>query len=183
MIMPSHECHRTFLMISQHWFKQCVPQHIETKSHHFPGDIFTFIFSNENVWISNNISLKFVPKGQINKIPVLVDNGFRAIQATSHYLNQWWLVYWCITWSQWVDLINSLCPLNGPVTVSQKCNYHRPTVRDLWFGFDGICALSIVMGIFVLLRVRARNHSLVEMFLCINFVLSSDQVMISHMNR
>ena len=28
----------------------------------------TFIFSNENVWISINISLKFVPKGQINNI-------------------------------------------------------------------------------------------------------------------
>ena len=27
-------------------------------------------------------------------------------------------------------------------------------VRDFWFGFDGICAFTIVMGIFVLLRVQ-----------------------------
>ena len=35
----------------------------------FPIDIFKWIFLNENVWISINISLKFVPKGPINNIP------------------------------------------------------------------------------------------------------------------
>ena len=39
---------------------------------HFPIDIFKWIFLNENVWISINISLKFVPKGTINNIPTLV---------------------------------------------------------------------------------------------------------------
>ena len=39
---------------------------------HFPDDIFKFIFLNENAWISIKISLKFVPKGPINKIPALV---------------------------------------------------------------------------------------------------------------
>ena len=39
---------------------------------HFPGDIFKWIFLNENVWISINISLKFVPRGPINNIPILV---------------------------------------------------------------------------------------------------------------
>ena len=39
---------------------------------HFPDDIFKCIFLNENEWISINISLKFVPKGQINNIPSLV---------------------------------------------------------------------------------------------------------------
>ena len=37
---------------------------------HFP-DIFKYIFLNENVWISIDFSL-FVPKGQINNIPALV---------------------------------------------------------------------------------------------------------------
>ena len=37
----------------------------------FP-DIFKSIFLNENVWISIMISLKFVPEGPINNIPVLV---------------------------------------------------------------------------------------------------------------
>ena len=39
---------------------------------HFPDDTFKSIFLNENVRISIKISLKFVPKGPINKIPALV---------------------------------------------------------------------------------------------------------------
>ena len=40
--------------------------------HHFPDDIFKWVILNENVWISLNISLKFVPKGPINNIQALV---------------------------------------------------------------------------------------------------------------
>ena len=40
--------------------------------HHFPDDILEWIFLNENAWISIEISLNFVPKGQINNIPALV---------------------------------------------------------------------------------------------------------------
>ena len=39
---------------------------------HFADDIFKCIFLNENVWISIEISLIFVPKGRINNIPALV---------------------------------------------------------------------------------------------------------------
>ena len=39
---------------------------------HFADDIFKCIFLNENAWISLMISLKFVPKVQINNIPALV---------------------------------------------------------------------------------------------------------------
>ena len=39
---------------------------------HFQDDFFKWIFLNENVWISINISLKFVPKGPINNILTLV---------------------------------------------------------------------------------------------------------------
>ena len=35
-------------------------------------DIFKYTLWNENVWITNKISLKFVPKGQINNIQSLV---------------------------------------------------------------------------------------------------------------
>ena len=38
----------------------------------FPDDIFKCIFLNENVLILIKISLKFVPKGQINNFPPLV---------------------------------------------------------------------------------------------------------------
>ena len=39
---------------------------------HFADDIFKCIFLNETVWISIQISLKFVPKVPINNIPALV---------------------------------------------------------------------------------------------------------------
>ena len=39
---------------------------------HFADDIFKSIFLNENIRMSINISLKYVPKGRINYIPALV---------------------------------------------------------------------------------------------------------------
>ena len=39
---------------------------------HLPDDIFKCVFLEENVLISIKISLKFVPKGQINNILALV---------------------------------------------------------------------------------------------------------------
>ena len=39
---------------------------------HFSDDIFKCIFLKENVWILIKIPLKFVPRGPINNIPVLV---------------------------------------------------------------------------------------------------------------
>ena len=39
---------------------------------HFPDDNFKCNFLNENVCISIDISLKFVPNGSISNIPVLV---------------------------------------------------------------------------------------------------------------
>ena len=39
---------------------------------HFADDTFRLIFLNENVKMSTKISLKFVPKGPINNVPVLV---------------------------------------------------------------------------------------------------------------
>ena len=44
----------------------------EQNGRHFPDDIFICIFLNENVSISIDISLKFVPEGRINNIPALV---------------------------------------------------------------------------------------------------------------
>ena len=40
--------------------------------HPFPGDIFKWIFLNEDVWISIEFSLNFAPRGPINKITALV---------------------------------------------------------------------------------------------------------------
>ena len=40
--------------------------------HHFPDDICKCVFFNENVLISINISLKFIPNAPMDNIPVLV---------------------------------------------------------------------------------------------------------------
>ena len=40
--------------------------------YHFADNIFKRIFFNENVLISIKFSLKFVPMGQINNIPALI---------------------------------------------------------------------------------------------------------------
>ena len=38
---------------------------------HFTDNTFKCIFLHENIWVSINISLRFVPKGPINNIPAL----------------------------------------------------------------------------------------------------------------
>ena len=60
---------------------------------HFADDIFKWMFLNENVWISIKSSLKFVPKGPINKIQHWFRWWLGAVQATNHYLKQCWLVF------------------------------------------------------------------------------------------
>ena len=40
--------------------------------HHFPDNIFKHIFLNENIEISSEISLKFVPHGSFSNNPALV---------------------------------------------------------------------------------------------------------------
>ena len=52
-------------------------------------------FLELNVWILLRISLKFVPEVWINNTPALVKIMAWCNQAPSHYLNQWWLNYWC----------------------------------------------------------------------------------------
>ena len=58
----------TVLQIRWHY------QHIESKTKWPPfcRQLFQMHFLNKNAWISINISLKFVPEGQINNIPALV---------------------------------------------------------------------------------------------------------------
>ena len=56
---------------------------------HFTDDIFKGIFFNENIWIPNKISLKFVPKGPINNILALV--AYTDHSALMNYSVLLWL--------------------------------------------------------------------------------------------
>ena len=69
----------------------------------FPDDIFKRIFLNKNLWIFIKILLKFVPRVQLTIFQHLFRKWLGTGQATSHYLNQWWLFYWLIYAS--LDLI------------------------------------------------------------------------------
>ena len=93
---------------------------------HYTDDTFKCIFLNENVRISIEISLKFVPKGPINNIPALVQIMAWTGQAPSHYLNQLWFDYRHIyAWHDFNEF-NCLC-LIGTVCVqplTQKWVFH-----------------------------------------------------------
>ena len=76
----------------------------------FADDTFKRIFLNEIVRISIKISLKFVPKGPINNIPVLVQIMAWRVSGDkplSEPMMICLLTHICITRSQWV---NSLAP-------------------------------------------------------------------------
>ena len=85
----------------------------------FSGQQFQMHFLELKCMDLIKISLKFVPKGPINNIPALVQ-----MMATSHYLNQWWVDYWCIciTRPQWVRY------------------HHRGCLNNRIFSNLGLCA-------------------------------------------
>ena len=72
----------------------------------FADDIFKSIFLNENEWISPRISLKFVPKVQINNIPAWVQimawrrSGGKPL---SEPMMVSLLMHICVTRPQWVN--------------------------------------------------------------------------------
>ena len=95
----------------------------------FADDIFKCIFLNENVWISLNISLKFVPKVPIYNIPALVQiMAWRRScdKPLSEPMTVSLLTHICVTRPQWVN------------TASIKYLYSKTsilhvTTRFLWY--------------------------------------------------
>ena len=63
---------------------------------HFADNIFKCIFLNENVLILFKISLNLFLRIELTISQYWFRLWLGADQATSHYLNQWWLVYWHI---------------------------------------------------------------------------------------
>ena len=59
-------------MIYHSLWNELTNMRLEQNGCHFADNIFRCIFLKENVWISVEISLKFVPRGPINNIPALV---------------------------------------------------------------------------------------------------------------
>ena len=108
-------------------FNSLRPRH---NGRHFPDDIFKCIFLNESIWISFEISLKFVPKGPINNIPALVqimawrrpgDKPFSETMLVCLLTNI------CVTRPQWV---------NVPGRDHQWVPFTKVSNADHWCVFD-----------------------------------------------
>ena len=76
---------------------------------HFANNLLKCIFLSENVWDTIKISLKFVPKGPIDNIPVLVQimawcwSGDKLLSETMMVSL---LMHICVTRPQWVNISN-----------------------------------------------------------------------------
>ena len=60
---------------------------------HFADDTFKCIFLNENVWMPIKFHWNLFLRVQLTIFHHWFRYWLGAVQATSHYLNQWWLVY------------------------------------------------------------------------------------------
>ena len=92
-------------------FSNDMPQFIfntlrwEQNGHHFPNNILKWIFFDKNAWISIKISLKFVHRGPMNNILVLVQiMAWRRPggKPLSEPMMVRLLLHICITLPQWV---------------------------------------------------------------------------------
>ena len=91
---------------------------------HFPDDIFKCIFLNENIQISIKISLKFVPKGQINNIPALVRiMAWRrpGDKPLSEPMMVSLLTHICVTRPQWVNSFQGKDGNCAEITTFSSC--------------------------------------------------------------
>ena len=82
-------------------------EHIEAETNcsHFADNIFTCIFLNENVWVLLKISLKFVPKVQINNISALVQImawRWPSTKPESEPMMVNTMTHICVTRPQWI---------------------------------------------------------------------------------
>ena len=109
---------------------------------HFADDIFKRIFFNENIWISINIALKFVPKGPINTIPALVQiMAWR--RSGDKPLSEPMMVrlptHICVTRPQWVNHIHTSTHINIFKSWQDGRNFAK-----------GIFIFILVVGVFLI---------------------------------
>ena len=123
---------------------------------HFADGIFKYIFLNENVWILIEISLKFVPGGSINNIPVLIQvmarrrqgdkplselkfvpkgpiNTLRPRRNGRHFADD---MFKCIFENVWIPIKISLIfvpkgPINNIPALVQIMAWRRPGYKPL----------------------------------------------------
>ena len=78
------------------WHKTISTLRPRQNGRHFPDAIFKWIFLNENVWISINMSLKCVPIGKMLNIPTLVQVMARRRQGDKPLSEPMMVRFWRI---------------------------------------------------------------------------------------
>ena len=114
---------------------------------HFPDDIFKWIFLNENVWISINISLNFAPRGPINNIPTLVQvMAWRrpGDNPLSEPMMVKFLTHLCVTRPQWVN------------------KHHQSNKSKYWLPFE------ILSGCYFHTSAHAHHRYIYHIHICIH---------------
>ena len=125
-----------------YWCIHTWPQWVNTlrprqDGRHYPDDIFKCIFLNENVWISIEISLKFVPKGPINNIPSLVQiMAWRrpGDKPLSEPMMVRFTTHICVTRPQWVKVLHSFT-IKQAMLATYNITY-GPLFRYWWLTRD-----------------------------------------------
>ena len=102
---------------------------------HFPNDIFKRSLSDENVRVSINISLNFVPYGSNDKKPALVQ--IMALPQSGDKPLSWThggLVHWLIYAALGLNvLIRSICILrHNDVAYEIRCVWNHLKLNCLW---------------------------------------------------
>ena len=101
--------------------------------------LFKWIFLNENLWISIEISLKFVPRGPINYIPALVQKmawHWPGDKPLSEPMMVNLLTHIYVTRPQWVNDWSSLRRIQGQIqpvyTIPSPSSwYHQAIINTL----------------------------------------------------
>ena len=121
--------------------------------HHFPDDIFKYIFLNENVWIWIKVSLKFVPKGPINNILALVQimpwrrSGDKPL---SEPMMVSLMTHICVTRPQWVNALND---------ISNTFHYQLIGLITLYFNIITSMRMHLCLnGYFAICSVLSGNY-------------------------
>ena len=105
---------------------------------HFADGISKCIFLNEDLWISINISLKFVPRGQIHNLPALIEiMAWR--RSGNKPLSEPMMVrlptHLCVTWPQrvkWKRIIAFSCTAEYRVPGSHISSVKHENCCHCW---------------------------------------------------
>ena len=132
---------------------------------HFLDNILIWIFLNENVWIWCKISLRFIPKDPINNISALVQimDWCPTKQATSHYLEQWYLDI-SITWPQCVNLG---CIPSMFFLLANQCQWLRKNHAVFLAHWSLIQSVNLIQ---IMTWYLSCNKPLLKLMKCVKYV-------------